>query len=342
MGFFKAFTKPVEEEDILTSLDIPDMNDSILRNIPPSPNPGHKSYQFMARTTNAMSSQSIHELSSYEVVSPSESTFSKSGNASYTQLMTSGGLKGEQERNLILEQQVKILSHQAALALDKLNEISKENEYLRNENNELSKRKFRDLIMKDYRHQTSVSSNGSNGSNESSIFSKRNKRVMSQHSCNSSIFSHNQSHTQEFELDGLLKKEYEEKIEALNYEISSLRYQIRSNETKMDEFQLQIASLKKLLDLQKAENSSLLTRLYKSKDVKSIELDYYKKQVNELLKQLEEKREADFKLRQRLHDFQNVSSKLIIQRNNSRVICWALFRSLAPFDVFYETQANNI
>ncbi|KAH3676106.1 hypothetical protein WICMUC_002403 [Wickerhamomyces mucosus] len=218
------------------------------------------------------------------------------------QLITSIGLKGEKERNMILEQQIKLLSKQASIALDKLSEINVENSKLKLENKNLHDKIYQ--ITNQFNNNDKTISTYSSSSINSSIFSS-NLNSISQSSSSNTI---NSQLSYNFNNNNQLEKELNQSKFQLNEKL------IEINELKEKILELEI----KLENLQKSEKS-LIDKIFKSNQInKSIEkslkleLNYYKLQFKELMNQLANKRENDLLLRDRLIELQKDSFNLKI------------------------------
>jgi chromosome segregation ATPase len=241
-------------------------------------------------------------------------------------------LKGEQERNVVLEQQLKILTHQATTAIDQLNELSQENEFLKRQNQELiankrtSSASSRASSNKRYVHndarETSISS--TNSSQLLSLFSGANEgTIISKGSSMSSISSYTQG-LKQADVDASMeqirhshvsqikeiKSAFGSRIDRLQNEIESLQKEVQSNGSLIIGYQQKIRSLTYELEKVGSENSSLFQRLINSNKKQKLEIEYYRSQLNETLKQLEETRERDHELRKRVMEYDTLSVRM--------------------------------
>lgn len=260
------FSKKRESTD-LTVLDPPDL-------LP------HHFKEYMENKSSINAQSFMHRAKQVTDPSPTDSEFSIKSNNSY--FITSSGLKGEQERNLVLEQQVKILSCQAAKALDQLNEITKENEYLKRTTG--------------HNMQQSISS-----TNSSQISSISSDGTMSKGSSMNSLSS-------------FTDNKYDLEIKSLQSEIQTLKRQLSSNNSLIENYKQEHIRLTNELSTIKHKNANIFNKLINSNKKQNLQLEYYKAQLKDLSEQLEDTRKRDHELKQRIMEYDIVSLR-------SRVLC---------------------
>jgi chromosome segregation ATPase len=315
MGFFTSNAKKAVRESYnsdLTNLDPPDLPNNAEKDVLSVISRRDRIQQGHSRSGSHSQHKSTHQNAFHNI--------------------TSSGLKGEQERNVVLEQQLKILTHQATTAIDQLNELSQENEFLKRQNQELiankrtSSASSRASSNKRYVHndarETSISS--TNSSQLLSLFSGANEgTIISKGSSMSSISSYTQG-LKQADVDASMeqirhshvsqikeiKSAFGSRIDRLQNEIESLQKEVQSNGSLIIGYQQKIRSLTYELEKVGSENSSLFQRLINSNKKQKLEIEYYRSQLNETLKQLEETRERDHELRKRVMEYDTLSVRM--------------------------------
>lgn len=247
LDFFKNSTSNRDDVDSnLTILDPPELN---LHNVPSSP----MSFRSTSSVTNAKQ-------------------WGLKSKKSKNMMCIQSGLDGERERNHILEEQVQMLSYQAAKALDMVNEVTKANEQLKLENEQLRRGKQENS----FKHSESINSLNS------SLFSDSGSTALSQATSMQSMSDYIQGKDNE--------------IQNIKVELDNLRLQY-------DESIQLISQLKREIALMKNMDNSNWSKHQRQMDMKhAIELDSYKEQLADLMDQLHERQDTNIKLRQRLMD----------------------------------------
>lgn len=175
------------------------------------------------------------------------------------------GIRGERQRNLALEQQIQMLSYQASLALDKLSEITRENDTLKMENEKLSSH---------LRHSVVTESNESFVTrSEESVFSKGMSQTSSMQSLKSII------------------PEGEGK---------EMRTIMEHNAQVIEELRSEITRLNGQLQKEVNDKNRIWRNFVQKRSSYEIELDLCKDQLGALTEQLQMRQQADLKLRERL------------------------------------------
>lgn len=226
------------------------------------------------------------------------------------------GLAGEKERNQILEEQVKMLSHQAALALDRLSEVSKENTTLKEDNERLAKRAGRFSLVR--RQGSTSSTETSVSSGNASVFSSK-ESGMSQASSISSLKSHlvrrnsmyldELAHSYEKEVNGLKQQlvlsnevvvKTQVELEQANKLVLQLQNELKHNEETISFLRHKVDEVSVFLEDAENENKKLWKRLTTKNKQTEAQIKFYKDQLSDLIKQLMERQEKDLDLRARL------------------------------------------
>lgn len=301
MGFFrthapkKSISSLNSSDADLTSLDPPN-----LLNIPVINN-GHKRHDSFASQLSQMkivTQQNAQKFQSNatKTVSPTNSEFSVKN-----MTLVSSGLKGEQERNMILEQQVRILSQQAAMALDRLSESNKENEKLKKEN---------EAFKKDTKHrfsfgrrQSSLSTTSSGSSVQTSVFSGGNRaNYRSKNSSISSIQTNiDQLKNTNDTFFGEIHQNYEKQLNSMRAEALSSKEELEKNKLVIQSLEHQIEQLQSTIFNLKKENKSIFHKLTNKNQKHNLEIEYYKNQIKLLSTQLAQKAQRTIQLSDRLY-----------------------------------------
>jgi regulator of replication initiation timing len=292
INFFKHKQKASIAEDVdLTTLDIPD-----LVGVPSLKTPY---YQTSINHKQQIGQQSPHPAhfipNAPHNPSPTRSEFKN-------MKIVQSGLDGERQRNIILEEQIKMLSYQASMALDKLSELCKENESLKVENNKLKKHS-RQL-------STASMSAASDLSGQDSVFSEG-KQMMSQASSMQSLKSHlirSSAHMDE------LSQSYQKELNTMRLQMQEMTDELKGNDATILGLQNEIAVLLQELQQQKKDNKRLWHKLILRKTKHDVELELYQTQLDALMEQLQLRQEADLQLRQRLMDYDENKFTLMSSR----------------------------
>lgn len=319
MGFFrthapKKSTVSINSEDAdLTSLDPPH-----LLNIPVIQKERRDSYGSQISQMKVITEQNGYKFqqNASKNIPPTDTEFSVKNIT-----LVSNGIKGEQERNMILEQQVRMLSQQAAIALDRLSDANKENEKLKDENNKLRKRssdQFKTRFSFGRRQSSASSTASSASSTNTSVFSATNKGHY--RSKNSSIMSVStnidQLKTSNDTFFHEIHDNYEKELNSLRTEAMASNEEIKQNKLEISQLQQQIDELQYQVQKLQKENKSLFHKLSIKKQKQDIEAEYYNNQLRLLSTQLAHKTTRTMALQERLCDF-DVTCQSI---NNTRHI----------------------
>ncbi|CCH40823.1 Autophagy-related protein [Wickerhamomyces ciferrii] len=297
MGFFKSHNskKSIQSinSDDLTNLDPPQLNHlPILK-----PRNSHDSFISQVNQMNL-----ITETNGETFQSNTKRPQQPSDDFTVNNItLVSNGLKGEQERNLILEQQVKMLSHQAAMALDKLSESNKENEILQKELKELKTKQNKFSII---RRKSSTLSNSTNSTMGNSVFSHSAKTFGGSRSKNSSISSIQTNidqlkHSNDEFLDQI-NHNHEKELNILQLEIINLKNELINKDSDIEELKQEQLNLQEIIQSLKKENKSILSKLKFQKQKSCVELEYYQNQLTILNNHISSKKSRTLELSHKL------------------------------------------
>lgn len=322
MGFFtkthavKKSTISINSGDAdLTSLDPP-----VLSNIPvlSGNEPRRGSFASHISQMKIITEQNAakFQTDAQKYTSPTDSEFSVKN-----MTLVSNGLKGEQERNMILEQQVRMLSHQAAMALDRLSDVNKENQTLKDENNRLKRRASHDIKHRFSfgRRQSSYSSTSTNSSstnhsvfsaNKASAYGSKNSSISSIHTNVDQLKTTNDTFFDE------IHQNYQKELNTLRKEVLSSQQELQRSKNEIFDLQQQIIDLTQHVHKLEKENKSLLQKISLKKQKRDVELEFYTSQVQLLNTQLALKTNRTVLLAERLQDYGSIEHSL----NNTRTV----------------------
>lgn len=257
MNLFRRKSETPEPVEDLTLLDSPTLLNVPFINV----NPKNNSHNSFVHGLKQMSYENNHG--------------SKTDSFANKRLdIVKAGIKGEQERNAMLEQQVQMLTIEATRAIDQLNELHEQNEMLKKENEALKKQRFSMSTINSLfsSHNKSNKKNSMSTSSESTIDSTTDFSFMMSHHRNNS--------------SGSVIEPLETKKDA---EIQQLKLQISEME-------------KELQQLSKSENS-LKYKLNKLRAQNHTEKEFLNNRIKQLVQQLQEKNQKSLQLMDRIQDF---------------------------------------
>lgn len=222
-------------------------------------------------------------------------------------IITSATVAGDAERKNIMEEQITYLSHQASVAIDKLNEANRENKRLREENDQLKKSNSRYSLGRDSSISTLSSSIFSSNHNHSKAGS-----ISQQSSISSNLSSRLSSALEKHHIQSQAQiQDQFEQIESLKSQLAQQQIEIQRLMEKVTKYETFIIDLtNEMTDMKqqrkesKAKFTQLKNILFKEKEQQNLELIYYKNQLNETLNQLRESNEKNLKLRERFFGFE--------------------------------------
>ncbi|KAH3686133.1 hypothetical protein WICPIJ_002889 [Wickerhamomyces pijperi] len=294
MGLFKQKRRSSNED--LTILDSNEFNNFMLPELPTPKSNFIKSHKPQASNVSKFSKMSDKSQESLKII-------------------TSATVAGETERHHIMEEQLTYLSQQASLALDQLNEANKENKKLRAENDQLKESYSRYSLGRDSSMSTLNSSIFSNNNNNRNRYHGRDMSISQESSVSSNLSSRlshtlekhqlqTQAHKQEISNQFQEIESLKTQLDQQHQELQRLTEKIAKYETFIIDLTNEMTDLKQDREEYKSRFSQLKNSIFKEKKQHSLELVYYKNQLNETLIQLRASNEKNLKLRERFFGFQ--------------------------------------